>query len=406
MGDSMESRLAGLNADESTPIDLRSIYVPASSLNSDLVLINKLNIAKCEANQEESAPNLPIRTMEQEDFIGVLIQGAGPRLRCDRRGIIRGSVEAAAHFSQHSGNPASQGVFQHRFGEFVAVPSVAAPRRSSGVFAREAHLSTGADILGRTATAPALGVFAASPAAIPAHHDVLGRTATAPPALCAGGDGCPPLRREDHNPPPLVAPTRPAPAFLPPPAPPAHPLPPEPDSLPEEVCAICLEALTRGPAARCSSRRSAAHLVASLEAAGLLRLPGAPPTRAPAPPPPPEKGATAPCGHVFHAACITVTMAHAFAARRRPQCPLCRACLLARAAAAKPRAPARRAPTPSPAAPPPAAGPEWPVLVAAARRAGRAGRVRWGWVLVRQFLAACCVVGGATCVGLLVRYIK
>jgi hypothetical protein len=332
--------------------------------------------------------------------------------------------EAAANKSQVR-TPASKHIFidvesvlqsqspQRGCGQLDAVPTAASPHRYSESAARDAYLAAGADSPGRAATAPpALGARTPSPAPQRAALPVPSSTS------CGARDDSdssrPPCRPRQRDAPPLVAPTRPAPAVLLSPAPdtpaPDAPAPgadPDPGPEPEEACPICLDALSRGPAARCSSRRSAAQLVTSLEAADLLRLPGAPAPRAagaaPPLPPPPDKVATAPCGHVFHAACITVTMAHAFAAHRRPRCPLCRRSLLSRGADSKCVGRAARA---HPPAPPPASGPEWPVLVDAARRASRVGRVRLGWAMVRQFLAACCVVGGATCVGLLVRYIK
>ena len=228
------------------------------------------------------------------------------------------------------------------------------------------------------------GAMIASPS--PRRHSI-------PLAFNAHGDS--PCRASTASPAPLIAPACPAPAFLPHDA--------DPDS---EVCSICLEALSRGPH---DGARSSPHPPTQL---GTPLSPTLPPTSsdtAPPPPPPPspppEQVATAPCGHRFHAACITLAMAHALAARRHPQCPLCRSALPSRSAGA--------ACAVQQAAPPPDAGLEWLVLIDAARaRAGppgrglRVGRGYLARALLQQLLTACCAVACVACVALLVHACK
>jgi hypothetical protein len=136
----------------------------------------------------------------------------------------------------------------------------------------------------------------------------------------------------------------------------------------QQACPICLEPLSTDPALlSTSSRQAASAVLEALRLANTASLsssePAAASTQHRRRSSSRSLGAAAaaaltPCGHLFHAACITEAMTCSFAHSTSPQCPLCRAALVPSAWWAWETAP----------------GPGWLVLARAARRTGEEGR--------------------------------
>jgi hypothetical protein len=165
------------------------------------------------------------------------------------------------------------------------------------------------------------------------------------------------------------------------------------------LCSICLETLTLDPDLLCTTSFQTAH---KADKAFAQSVSDTTPPSASLQSTKDAATALTPCGHLFHAACITEAMTHAFAALQRPHCPLC------------------RAPFAEPQRPPwfprrhtgPGAG--WPALTAAAQRAGRercrqrvaagdAGPMWWKRAWLLCIVAGLCLVLAAVFAAILVR---
>jgi hypothetical protein len=162
--------------------------------------------------------------------------------------------------------------------------------------------------------------------------------------------------------------------------------PPSVADLHFSMCPICLDEMSVDPSLLCSSScrfasSVAQSIAATLSSSNLSSLGD----RVNAP------TARAPCGHVYHAGCITMAMAHAFEQQQQPACPMCRAPFVRHNRRAK-----SGSATPEPG---------WRVLVLAARRAaprprGTAARL---WFQVGYAIGCACLF--SMMITLIVRYV-